>query len=73
VNDNKRHNGNREAACFLPFLIVYSIHISLPADESNQEVIYENQDDAEGLVIAADCNYRVWPGVFPGDQLDPVG
>jgi hypothetical protein len=35
--------------------------------------MYENQDDAEGLVIAADCNYRVWPGVFPGDQLDPVG
>jgi hypothetical protein len=31
--------GNRETACFLPPLNVYSIHIGLPADESNQEVM----------------------------------
>ena len=64
--------GNREAACYVPLVNVYSIHICLPADESNQEVTYEIQDDADGLVIAADCNHWVWPGAFPGGQVDPV-
>ena len=48
------------------------MHICLPADESNQEVTYEIQDDAYGLVIAADGNHRVWRGAFPGGQRDPV-
>ena len=48
------------------------MHICLPADESNQEVTYEIQDDAYGLVIAADCNHRVWRSDFPGGQRDPV-
>ena len=48
------------------------MHISLPADESNQEVTYEIQDDADGLVIAADCNHWVWPVAFHGGIVDPV-
>jgi len=48
------------------------MHICLPADESNQEVTYENQDDAYGLVIAAVCNHWVWRRAFPGGQRDPV-
>jgi hypothetical protein len=35
-------------------------------------VTYEIQDDADGLVIAADCNHWVGTGVFPGGQVDPV-
>jgi len=48
------------------------MHNCLPADESNREVTYEIQDDAYGLVIAADCNHWVWRGTFPGGQVDPV-
>ena len=47
------------------------MHICLPADESNQKVTY-GQDDAYGLVIAADGNHRVWRGAFPGGQGDRV-
>ena len=64
--------GNGEDACFIPLLNVYSIHICLPADESKQEVTYETQDDAVGLVVAPDCNHWVWPGAFPGCQVGPV-
>ena len=55
-----------------PPLIVYSMHIGLPADEYNQEVTYELQDDAYCLVIAADCNHWIRRGAFPGGQRDPV-
>jgi len=48
------------------------MHISLPADESNQEVAHELQDDAYGLVIASDGNHRVWRDPFPGGQGDPL-
>jgi TPR repeat protein len=48
------------------------MHICLPADESIKEVTHELQDDAYGLVIAADGNHRVWRGAFPGGQGDPV-
>jgi hypothetical protein len=48
------------------------MHICLPADESTHEVTYEIQDDAYGLVDAADCNNWVWRGAFPGGQVDPV-
>ena len=62
----------QKAGCLLPLLIVYSMHIGLPADESDQEVTYENQDDAFVLVIAADCNHRFWRGAFPGGRRDPI-
>lgn len=42
------------------------------ADESKLKVTYEIQDDAYGLVIAADGNHWVWRGAFPGGQRDPV-
>jgi hypothetical protein len=48
------------------------MHICLPADESNKEVTYEIQDDADGLGIAADCNHWVWPGAFHGAKVDPI-
>jgi cysteine synthase B len=35
-------------------------------------VTYEIQDDADRLVIAADCNRWVWTGAFPGGNIDPV-
>ena len=33
---------------------------------------YEIQDDADCLVIAADCNHRVWPVAFHGGLVDPL-
>lgn len=53
-------------------VIVYSIQVSAAGDKSTDEVTHERQDDAEGLVAAADDHYRVWRGGFAGDQVDPV-